>query len=63
MTTSREDQLKLSIKSLKNSRRPIDTGHFHSSNHQKWLPFQLLGGKTLRNVQIDQQQRRYGQQR
>ena len=27
-----------------------DTGHFHSSNHQKWVPYQILGGKTVNNV-------------
>ena len=32
-----------------------DTGYFHSSNHQKWLPNQLLGGKTAKIVQIDPQ--------
>ena len=25
----------------------LDTGHFNSSNHQKWLPYQILGGKSL----------------
>ncbi len=28
---------------------------FHSSNHHKWLPYQILGGKTKKNVQIDSQ--------
>ena len=28
---------------------------FHSSNHPKWLPYQILGGKTVINVQIDPQ--------
>ena len=37
----------------------MDTGHFHFCNHQKWLPYQILGGKTVKNVQIDPQQRRY----
>ncbi len=32
-----------------------DTGHFHSCNHQKWLPYQILGGKTVKSVQIDPQ--------
>ncbi len=31
------------------------TGHFHSCNHQKWLPYPILGGKTLNNVQIEPQ--------
>ncbi len=34
---------------------PTDTGHFHSSNHQKRLPYQILGGKTVGDVQIDPQ--------
>ncbi len=25
------------------------------SNHQKWRPYQILGGKTVKNVQIDPQ--------
>ena len=45
------------LKSLK-FKTPTDTGHFHSCNHQKWLP---LGGNTVKNVIIDPQQRRYGQ--
>ncbi len=32
---------------------PTDTEHFHSFNHQKWLTFQILGGKPVKNVQID----------
>ena len=28
---------------------------FYSSNPLKWLPYQNLGGKTLKNVQIDPQ--------
>ncbi len=28
---------------------------FHSSNHHKWLSYQILGGKTVQNVQIDPQ--------
>ena len=31
------------------------TVHFHSCNHRKWLPCQILGGKLIKNVQIDQQ--------
>ncbi len=30
----------------------LENGHFHSSNPQKWLPYQILGGKTVNNVQI-----------
>ncbi len=26
---------------------------FHPFNHHKWIPNQFLGGKTLKNVQID----------
>ncbi len=26
---------------------------FHSSSYHKWLPYQILGGKTVKNVQID----------
>ena len=32
-----------------------DTGRFHSSKHQKWLSYQIIGGKTVMNVQIDPQ--------
>ncbi len=28
---------------------------FHSFNHHKWRPYQILGGKTIKNVQIDPQ--------
>ena len=31
-----------SLKSLKIQDTPTDTVHFHSSNHQKWLPSQIL---------------------
>ncbi len=31
-------------------------------NHQKWLTCQIVGGKTVKNVQIEPQQRRYGQE-
>ena len=54
MTTSQEAQLKNSLKSLKTHPHPLtDTWHFHSCNHQKWLPKQILGGKTANSVQID----------
>ena len=36
------------------------TKNFHSCNHQKLLPYQILGGKTEKNVQVDPQQRKYG---
>ncbi len=39
-----------SLKSLKNSKHPTDTGHYHSSYHQKWIPYKILGGKALKNV-------------
>ena len=32
-----------------------DNGNFNSSNHQKWLPSQILGGKTVKNVPTDPQ--------
>ncbi len=34
---------------------PTDTSRFNSFNPQKWLPYQILGGKTVENVQIDPQ--------
>ena len=37
------------------SKPPNDTGHFHSSNHQKWLTYQIIGDKTVKSVQIDPQ--------
>ena len=33
-----------------NSSPPTNTGHFHSYNIQKWLPYQILGGKIIKNV-------------
>ena len=41
-----------SLKSLKNL---ADANHFHSFNHHKWLPYQIIGGKTAKNVQINSQ--------
>ena len=38
-----------------NSITPIDTGHFHSCNQQKGLPYQILGVETVKSVQIDPQ--------
>ena len=35
---------------LLNSKLLTDTGHF-----QKCLPYEILGGKTVKNVQIDPQ--------
>ena len=32
--------------------RTTDAQLFHSSNHQKRLPYQILGSKTVKNVQI-----------
>ena len=29
--------------------------HFHYCNHKKWLPLQIRGAKTVKNVQIDPQ--------
>ncbi len=36
-------------------KKNIPHGYFHSCNHKKWLPYQILGGKTVKNVQIDLQ--------
>ncbi len=30
---------------------PTEIQPYDSSNHHKWLPFQILGDKTVRNVQ------------
>ena len=43
-------QLK-TINLLDKVNRTTETQHFHSSNHHKWLPYQILGGKTVKNVQ------------
>ena len=51
---TKEAQLK-TLKSLKNFKPPTNTVHFHSSNHQKWLHFKILGGQAVKNVQIDPQ--------
>ena len=32
-----------------------ETGHFYYYSHYKWLPYQITGGKTVNNVQIDPQ--------
>ncbi len=39
----------------RSSKTPTYTGHFHSSSHQKWLPYPILGGQTVKNVQSDPQ--------
>ena len=31
---------------IENSKPPPDTGHFHTCNHQKWLPCQIQGGEN-----------------
>ena len=49
MTTSTEAHLKITL----NSKPFTDTGLFNSSNQHKWLPYQILGGKSGKNVQID----------
>ena len=54
MITSTETLIKTFYYHVK-FKNPDDTRHFHSSNHHKWLPYQILGGKTVNNVQIDQQ--------
>ncbi len=44
-TRTTEAQL---FKITSNSKRPTDTGHFHSSNHQKkMIPYKILTGKTV----------------
>ncbi len=35
--------------------RTTEAQLFHSSNHHKWIPYQILGSKTVKNVQIGQQ--------
>ncbi len=34
---------------------PPDIRHFHSCNRYKWVSYQILGGKTVKNVHIYQQ--------
>ena len=43
-----------SLKSFKIQTPPIPNIFNFTSHHHKWLPYQILGGKTLKNVQIDQ---------
>ncbi len=44
-----------SLKSLKIKKKPIDTGHIHSCNHHKWLSYEIQGGKSVKDVEIDEQ--------
>ena len=44
---------KLSSKNHLKLETPTDTEIFHSCNHNKWLPYQIVGGETVKNVQID----------
>ncbi len=44
-----------SFPSTKDINKTIEAQPFHSSNHQKWLPYQILGGKPVRDVNIDPQ--------
>ncbi len=43
-----------SLKSFKIQNSP-PTRHFHSCNHNKWLPYQILVDKPVNNVQISPQ--------
>ncbi len=53
---STEAQLKTLYNHLKFKFNSNDTEHFQSCNHKKkWLPYQILSGKTVKNAQIDQQ--------
>ena len=38
-----------------NSKPPTDIEHFYSFNHQKFIPYQILGGKTVKDDQTDPQ--------
>ena len=33
--------------------RTTEAQLINSSNHHKWLPYQILGGKTVKNVPVD----------
>ncbi len=48
LTTSTEVQLK-TLKNHTKFKNPTDTRHIYSSNHQTWLSYQILGGKTVKN--------------
>ena len=43
---NQRNSAKNSLMSLKIQNTPTDTGHFHLSNHHKWLPYQILGGQN-----------------
>ena len=51
--SKRTTEAKLS--KITNSKPSTDTGWFYFGNHQKWLSYQILGGKTVKNIQIDLQ--------
>ena len=42
-----------SLISLKIHNSPNDNSHFRSCNYQKLRSYQILGGKTVKNVQIN----------
>ena len=48
-------QNKVHISSVKNSIKYLKIKNYQSSDHQKSLPYQILDGKTVVNVQIDPQ--------
>ncbi len=50
-----KEQKSSAKKITQNSKSTTDTGLFYSCNHQKWLHYQIVGGKILQNVQIDPQ--------
>ena len=41
-----------SLKSLNSQNKKNETGNFHSYDDQTWLPYQILGGKAVKYVQI-----------
>ena len=46
----------LNVQRKKNKvNRTTDAQLCHSSNHLTWFPYQILGGKIVKNVQIDPQ--------
>ena len=55
MKTSIEAQFKALFKITKNSKRPPILGFFTPATirRQKWLLCQILGGKPVKNVEID----------
>ncbi len=48
-----KDQRSSALSYYLNSKPHTDTRHLLSCNHQKWLPYQIIGVKTVKNVQID----------